>query len=64
MLAFLLLLDEAEQMRHFGRNQVVAAQNLAGVVEADLGAEQQPMRLGQAVDCFVREVACASAPRH
>ena len=56
MLPLLLTLKKRQQLSNFGRGVIVAAEDIAGVRQTDLGSEQQPMRLGQAVDRFVREV--------
>ena len=56
MFAFLLRLNEAQQFVHRRHQFIVGAQNFAGVIQADLGAIEQSMRFGQALDGFGRKI--------
>ena len=56
MPAFLLAFDERQQLVHLRHQLIVAAQNFAGWIEADLRSIDQPMGFGQAIDHVRREV--------
>ena len=64
MPAVLLTFDKRQQLIHLRHELPVAAQNLAGRIDADLRAIDQPMRFGQAIDHVRRKTRAASAPRY
>ena len=56
MAAILLTFDERQQLIHLRHELAVAAQDLAGRIDADLRAIDQAMGLGQAIDHVGREL--------
>ena len=50
MSAILLAFDKCEQLIHLRHELAVAAEDFAGRIDADLGAINQAVGLGQAID--------------
>ena len=63
MHSFVLALNEAEQVVYLRHQMPVGAQDFPGVFQADLGAVEQAVRLGQGLDDLRRKVIAFQSHR-
>ena len=56
MHAFVLALDEAQQVVHLRHQVAVVAEDFPGIVQSDFGAKDQFVGFGQGLDYLGREV--------
>ena len=62
--AFVLALDEAQQVIDLRHQLAVAAKDFPSIVQSDFGAVDQFMGFGQGLDDLRREIVAFQVPRH